>query len=169
MSLSIRPGESFGIVGPTGSGKSTLLDVMLGMLEPDAGAVTVDGGRWRQQREAWQRSIGYVPQDVYLVDDTLRANVALGWNGDEIDDERVVEAIGLAGLDGRRRRAAGRRWRRSSASAACGSRAASGSASGSLARSTRALASWFSTRPPRTWTRQPSTASSRRSPRCREG
>ncbi len=55
--------------------------------------------RLRECREAWQRSIGYVPQDVYLVDDTLRANVALGWYGDEIDDERVVEAIRLAGLE----------------------------------------------------------------------
>jgi ATP-binding cassette, subfamily B, bacterial PglK len=99
VSLTIQPRESFGIVGPTGSGKTTLLDVMLGMLEPDAGEVIIDGRPLRPQREAWQRSIGYVPQDVYLVDDSVRANIALGWSGDEIDDDRVVEAIGLAGLD----------------------------------------------------------------------
>ena len=99
VSFAVRPGESLGIVGPTGSGKSTLLDVILGMLEPDAGSVTVDGAPLAERREAWQRSIGYVPQDVYLVDDTLRANVALGWYGDEIDDERVIEAIRLAGLE----------------------------------------------------------------------
>ena len=57
------------------------------MLEPDTGSVTVDGAPLAERARSWQRSIGYVPQDVYLVDDTLRANVALGWYGDEIDDE----------------------------------------------------------------------------------
>ena len=99
VSLSVRPGESFGIVGPTGSGKSTLLDVILGMLDPDSGSIRIDGKPLAELRQAWQLSIGYVPQDVYLVDDTLRANVALGWHGDQIDDGRVLEAIGLAGLD----------------------------------------------------------------------
>lgn len=99
VSFAVRPGEWLGIVGPTGSGKSTLLDVVLGTLEPEAGEVTVDGTPLAQRCEAWQRAIGYVPQDVYLVDDTLRANVALGWYGDEIDDERVIESIRLAGLE----------------------------------------------------------------------
>jgi ATP-binding cassette, subfamily B, bacterial PglK len=99
VGLTLRHGESVGIVGPTGSGKSTLLDVLLGMIEPESGIVTVDGVPLRECAEAWQRSIGYVPQDVYLVDDTLRANVALGWYGDEIDDDRVDEAIRLAGLE----------------------------------------------------------------------
>jgi ABC-type multidrug transport system fused ATPase/permease subunit len=99
VSFSVQPGASIGIVGPTGAGKSTLLDVILGMLDPDAGAVTVDGVPLPAFREPWQRSIGYVPQDVYLVDDTMRANVALGWYGEEIDGERVVEAIRFAGLE----------------------------------------------------------------------
>jgi ABC-type multidrug transport system fused ATPase/permease subunit len=99
VAFSIRAGESLGIVGPTGSGKSTLLDVVLGMLEPDSGTISLDGCPFPVLREAWQRSIGYVPQDVYLVDDTLRANVALGWYGDEIDEARVLDAIHLAGLD----------------------------------------------------------------------
>jgi ABC-type multidrug transport system fused ATPase/permease subunit len=99
VSLRIRPGDSFGIVGPTGSGKSTLLDVILGMLEPIGGVVSLDGRPLSEMRQPWQRSVGYVPQDVYLVDDTLHANVALGWYGDDIDDERVTEAIHLAGLD----------------------------------------------------------------------
>ena len=59
----------------------------LGTLEPDSGAVLVDDLPLAERRDAWQRSIGYVPQDVYLSDDTLRANVALGWYGAEIDDE----------------------------------------------------------------------------------
>jgi ATP-binding cassette, subfamily B, bacterial PglK len=99
VSLSLRSGESLGVVGPTGSGKSTLLDVILAMLDPVAGRVMVDGVPLGECREAWQRSIGYVPQDVYLVDDTVSANVALGWQGDEIDHERVTEATHLAGLD----------------------------------------------------------------------
>jgi ABC-type multidrug transport system fused ATPase/permease subunit len=99
VSLLVRPGESLGIVGPTGTGKSTLLDIILGMLDPERGSVTVDGAPLGERRGAWQLSIGYVPQDVYLIDDSLRANVALGWLGDDIDDERVVEAVRLAGLE----------------------------------------------------------------------
>lgn len=99
VSFHIGPEESFGIVGPTGSGKSTLLDILLGILEPDSGTVSIDRVPLGERRQAWQRSIGYVPQDVYLVDDTLRANVGLGWYGDEIDDARVREAIRLAELD----------------------------------------------------------------------
>lgn len=99
VSLNLRPGEFVGIVGPTGSGKSTLLDIVLGMLEPDTGRITIDGAPLADRLEAWQRSIGYVPQDVYLVDETLRTNVALGWYGDEVDEPSVVEAIRLAGLD----------------------------------------------------------------------
>lgn len=99
VSFSVFQGESVGIVGPTGSGKSTLLDIILGMLEPESGAVTIDGQPLERCRSDWQRSIGYVPQAVYLVDDTLRANVALGWHGPEIDESRVVGAVSLAGLD----------------------------------------------------------------------
>jgi ABC-type multidrug transport system fused ATPase/permease subunit len=99
VSFAVRAGESVGIVGPTGAGKSTLLDVLLGFLAPDSGSITVDGTPMAVCREAWQRSIGYVPQDVYLVDDSLRVNVALGWRGDDIDDEAVDEAIRLAQLD----------------------------------------------------------------------
>ena len=98
VSMTVCRGESLGIIGPTGSGKSTLLDVILGALDPESGSVTVDGEPLPGHRAAWQLSIGYVPQDVYLIDDTLRANIALGWYGDDIDDDRVNESIRLAGL-----------------------------------------------------------------------
>jgi ATP-binding cassette, subfamily B, bacterial PglK len=99
VSLEVHPGESIGVIGPTGSGKSTLLDVLLGVSEPLSGTVTIDGTSMAECRDSWQRSIGYVPQDVYVVDDTVRANVAFGWYGKEVDEERVAEAIRLAGLD----------------------------------------------------------------------
>lgn len=99
VSFVIDAGEAFGIIGKTGSGKSTLLDLILGILEPDNGTILVDGVPLVQRREEWQRSIGYVPQDVYLVDDTLRANVALGWYSSDIEEDRVLEAVRLAELN----------------------------------------------------------------------
>jgi ABC-type multidrug transport system fused ATPase/permease subunit len=100
ISLDIQRGHCLGIVGSTGSGKSTLLDVILGFLRPDSGSITLDGRPLADCVQAWQRHIGYVPQDVYLVDDSLRANVALGWRGDEVDEDAVADAIRLAQLEG---------------------------------------------------------------------
>ncbi len=99
INLVVHPGEAVGIVGSTGAGKSTLLDIVLGILDPDSGEVLLDGEPLRTRRQGWQQSTGYVPQDVYLVDDTLRANVALGWRGDDIDDGAVLEAVRLAELE----------------------------------------------------------------------
>ena len=78
VDLTIRAGESVGIVGPTGGGKSTLVDLMLGLLEPTRGRVTVDGVDIRDVRPAWHRTIGMVSQTIFLTDDTLRRNIALG-------------------------------------------------------------------------------------------
>jgi ABC-type multidrug transport system fused ATPase/permease subunit len=99
VSFAITAGESIGVLGPTGSGKSTLLDLMLGFLPPDSGSITVDGIPMESCRGGWQRSIGYVPQDVYLVDDSIRVNVALGWRGADIDDDAVTSAVRLAELE----------------------------------------------------------------------
>jgi ABC-type multidrug transport system fused ATPase/permease subunit len=98
VSFTIRPRESVAFVGPSGAGKSTLLDIVLGLLEPDAGEVAVGGYPLSEVRTAWQRSIGYVPQDVVLLDETLRTNVALGTPPDEIDDAQVERALALADL-----------------------------------------------------------------------
>jgi ATP-binding cassette, subfamily B, bacterial PglK len=100
VSLTIRRGESIGIVGPTGAGKTTLVDLMLGVLEPTKGTICVDGRDIRTSLRAWQRQIGYVPQTVYLIDDTIRRNIALGLEDAEIDEARVVEAARDAQLDG---------------------------------------------------------------------
>jgi ATP-binding cassette, subfamily B, bacterial PglK len=95
VSLCIRKGESVGFIGPSGSGKSTLIDLILGLFEPQRGEVTVDGTSIHRDIRAWQDQIGYVPQSIYLTDDTLRRNVAFGLADDEID-ERAVELAAKA-------------------------------------------------------------------------
>jgi ATP-binding cassette subfamily C protein len=99
VSVEIRRGESIGIVGPTGAGKSTLVDVLLGLLSPASGRVLIDGEPLPGLERAWQRQIGYVPQDVYLLDDTLRRNIAFGVADSLIDESRLARAIQLARLD----------------------------------------------------------------------
>ncbi|MCW2750457.1 MAG: transporter ATP-binding protein [Aeromicrobium sp.] len=98
VSLRIRRGEYVGVVGPTGSGKSTLIDLLLGLLEPNEGTVSVDGLDIREARRAWQRRVGVVPQAAFLIDDTIRRNIALGVPEDEIDDVALSEAVEIAQL-----------------------------------------------------------------------
>jgi ABC-type multidrug transport system fused ATPase/permease subunit len=99
VSLVIRRGESLGIVGHTGAGKSTLVDLILGLLPPTHGRITVDGADLAAATAPWRRRIGYVPQAVFLIDDTLRRNIALGIRDDEIDDRRLGVVIGMAQLE----------------------------------------------------------------------
>ena len=98
VSLVVNRGEDVGFVGPSGAGKSTLVDVILGLFAPTSGVVTVDGSDVHQNLRNWQNQIGYVPQAIYLTDDTLRRNVAFGLNDENIDDDLVREAIRLAQL-----------------------------------------------------------------------
>jgi ABC-type multidrug transport system fused ATPase/permease subunit len=97
--IRIRKGESVGFVGPSGSGKSTLVDVILGLLTPGAGQVLVDGENIQHDLRAWQDQIGYVPQSIYLTDDTLRRNVAFGLADEAIDDAAVKRAVRAAQLE----------------------------------------------------------------------
>jgi ATP-binding cassette, subfamily B, bacterial PglK len=99
VSARIRRGQSVGIVGPTGGGKTTLVDLMLGLLEPTEGAVRVDGVDIRGRVPAWQKNIGMVPQTLFLIDDTLRRNIALGLDDDRIDENRIERAVRMAQLD----------------------------------------------------------------------
>jgi ATP-binding cassette, subfamily B, bacterial PglK len=146
-------------VGHTGSGKTTLVNVLLGLLEPTAGSVEVDGARSRRTAARYRRLFGYVPQDIFLVDDSIRRNVALGIPDDEIDDEAVRLAC-RPGAGGRLHRARARRTAttRSSASAACASRADSANASASPGRCTTSPPCWCSTRPPARSTCTPRSA-----------
>jgi ABC-type multidrug transport system fused ATPase/permease subunit len=99
LSLCIKKGESVGFIGSSGAGKSTLVDVLLGLLEPDAGKVNVDSANIKASLRSWQDQIGYVPQSIYLTDDTLRRNVAFGLPGDQVKDKAVWRALESAQLD----------------------------------------------------------------------
>jgi ATP-binding cassette, subfamily B, bacterial PglK len=101
IDLTIRPGEQIGICGPTGSGKTTLTDVVTGLLAPTAGRVTVDGHDLADAGTArrWHANLGIVAQMVFLTDDTLRRNIALGVADEQIDDAALHEAVRLAQLE----------------------------------------------------------------------
>jgi len=98
ISLSIKHGESVGFIGTSGAGKSTLVDILLGLLPPDQGVVMVDGKDIRENLRGWQNQIGYVPQSIYLTDDTLLRNIAFGLSTEQIDNESVSKAIRAAHL-----------------------------------------------------------------------
>lgn len=98
VSLSIKKGELVGFLGESGSGKSTLIDVILGLLPASNGEILVDGQPIQSNLRAWQNQIGYVPQSIYLTDDTIRRNVAFGLADDLIDDVAVTRAVLAAQL-----------------------------------------------------------------------
>ena len=99
VSLTIRPGERIGIVGGSGAGKSTLLDLILGLLEPESGTLTLDGEALAAVRGNWWRQLGCVPQKVFLFNDTIRNNIALGVPPERIDESALRRAAHLAKLD----------------------------------------------------------------------
>ena len=99
LSLVIRRGESVGFIGASGAGKSTLVDIILGLLTPVNGEVWVDGTDIHVYLRNWQNQIGYVPQSIFLTDDTLRRNVAFGLPNEQIDDAAVQHAIMAAQLE----------------------------------------------------------------------
>lgn len=98
VSFGVRRGTAVGLVGPSGAGKTTLIDLALGLLTPTGGAITVDGRPLGTIVESWQRLVGYVPQDIYLLDDTVSANIALGWSPEQADNDALAEAIASAQL-----------------------------------------------------------------------
>ena len=98
ISFTIKPGSLFGIIGATGAGKSTLIDIILGLLEPSDGEVNVDSKNIKKNYRMWQKQIGYIPQDIYIIDDTISRNVAFGISDNDIDEKSVERSIKLAQL-----------------------------------------------------------------------
>ena len=97
ISLTLKAGTTLGIVGPTGAGKTTLVDLFLGLLTPDRGEIRVDGVTVTPQNlRAWQADLGYVPQDIFLLDASVSENIALGRKPEDIDMARVREAARMA-------------------------------------------------------------------------
>lgn len=100
VSLTIRAGEKIGIVGSTGAGKTTLADIVLGLLDPDTGRLVADGTPITEDTlRAWMRSVGYVPQDIFLTDAPVAENIALGIPPHEIDHARIRRAAQIARID----------------------------------------------------------------------
>lgn len=98
ISLTIKHGQSVAFVGKSGAGKSTLVDVLLGLLKPQQGGINVDGENMLQKMKDWHRLIGYIPQQIFLMDDTILQNIALGVAPENVDNQALQYAIKTAHL-----------------------------------------------------------------------
>lgn len=98
ISFKINKGNSTGIIGESGSGKTTLIDLILGLLDPVSGEIKIDNVNLKKNKRSWQDNIGYVPQFIYLTDDTLRNNIAFGISKNNINNERVKTVVKISHL-----------------------------------------------------------------------
>ena len=98
ISINLTRGSSLGIFGESGSGKSTLMDILLGLIPGYQGQILIDDIDFKDAKKSWQAQIGYVPQSVFLIDDSLRKNIAFGVVNEEIDEKRLQNAIDEAQL-----------------------------------------------------------------------
>lgn len=98
INLEINSGESIGFIGASGSGKTTLIDILLGLLTPKKGSVTLNNRLLQEQVQAWHENVAYLPQEVFLVDNTLACNIALGVASSDIDYSKLKLAISKANL-----------------------------------------------------------------------
>ena len=99
INININFGETIGFMGESGSGKSTLIDLFLGLINPEKGEIIVDGQNIKKNIRGWQNNIGYVPQSIYLSDDSLKNNIAFGISENKIDDKAVLRSLKSAQLD----------------------------------------------------------------------
>ena len=97
--MEIPVGSAVGIVGSSGSGKTTVVDILLGLLQLQSGRILADGVEVREHYEEWLKNIGYIPQTIFMIDSTIRKNVAFGYADEDIDDNRVWAALKEAQLD----------------------------------------------------------------------
>lgn len=98
VSFTIPRGKTVAFIGPSGAGKTTMVDVILGLLKPQIGKVYADELNVHKHAYIWQKEIGYIPQVIYLSDDTIRSNIAFGIQQEEIDENAVLEAVKKAQL-----------------------------------------------------------------------
>jgi ABC-type multidrug transport system fused ATPase/permease subunit len=94
----VPKGKSVGIMGPSGAGKSTVVDILLGLLHVQSGDILCDGSNIFSNYESWLAQIGYIPQSIYLVDESIRENIAFGIDADQIDDDRIWKVMEEAQL-----------------------------------------------------------------------
>jgi len=99
INFEILPGELVAIVGPSGSGKSTLIDLMLGLLDPTEGKIEISGMSPKESVRNWSSAVSYVPQEVAVFEESVRKNIAIGFDSTDINDERVLEVIKKTQLD----------------------------------------------------------------------
>jgi len=99
ISLTIPKGKSAGFIGPSGAGKTTIIDLILGLLNPESGKILVDGNDIHKNLNLWQQQIGYIPQNIFLSDNSIRRNIAFGLDDDLIDENKLQSAITNAQLD----------------------------------------------------------------------
>ncbi len=97
--MKIPVGKSVGIVGTSGAGKTTIVDVVLGLLKPESGKICADGADVMENYRGWLKNVGYIPQTIFMVDSTIRKNVAFGYADEDIDDAKVWQALKEASLD----------------------------------------------------------------------
>ena len=98
IDLTIDKGQSIGIIGKSGAGKTTIVDIILGLLQIEQGDIKVDGISVKNNLRAWQNLVGYIPQSIFLIDDTLERNIAFGIADDSIDRNKLDKAIQAAQL-----------------------------------------------------------------------
>ena len=97
--MEIPVGKSVGVIGPSGAGKTTIIDVLLGLLEPSSGKVLCDDKDIKEDYKAWLSNIGYIAQNIYMLDTTIRANVAFGVDEKDADEDRIWEVLKEAQMD----------------------------------------------------------------------
>ena len=99
INFKINKGDSIGLIGPSGSGKTTLVDLILGLYEPSNGEILFNGSLLSQNMKSWRSNVAYLPQQVFLLDSSLKNNIAIGVNNSEIDSDKLLSAIKKACLE----------------------------------------------------------------------
>tara|TARA_Y100000590_G_scaffold431437_1_gene546213 strand:- start:4719 stop:6431 length:1713 start_codon:yes stop_codon:yes gene_type:complete len=100
INLTINKGDCIGIVGESGAGKSTFVDIVMALIKPNTGGILVDNKNIFENKKGWQKVIGYVPQSIYLIDDSIKKNIAFGYDETQIDNKEIQKSIKLSDLSG---------------------------------------------------------------------